>query len=113
MSSNSYDIIEISKAAKLFPFTYSLKPLYLSHFDTFNEQDMLKFNLALAFSFALLSGCNASSLIPKNMQSKSKGAEESTLTYTVMPDQDCPSKYNNLPLINEQTVHSSAKLCFY
>ena len=75
---------------------------------------MFKFNLVLAFSFALLSGCNASSLIPKkNMQSKSEGAEESTLTYTVMPDQNCPSKYNNLPLINEQTVHSSAKLCFY
>ena len=74
---------------------------------------MLKFNLVLAISLPLLSGCNASSLIPKNMQSKSKGAEGSTLTYIVMPDQDCPSKYNNLPLINEQTVHSSAKLCFY
>ena len=74
---------------------------------------MLKFNLVLAFSFALLSGCNASSLIPKNMQSKSDGAEKSTLTYTVMPDQDCPTKYNNLTLINEQTVHLSAKLCFY
>jgi hypothetical protein len=74
---------------------------------------MLKFNLVLAFSFALLSGCNAGSLIPKNMQSKSKGAEKSTLTYTVMPDQDCPSKYNNLTLINEHAVHSSAKLCFY
>ena len=113
MSSNSYDIIEISKVAKLFRFTYSLKALYLSHIDNLYRQDMLKFNLVLAISLALLSGCNASSLIPKNLQSKSKGAEGSTLTYIVMPDQDCPSKYNNLPLINEQTVHSSAKLCFY
>ena len=74
---------------------------------------MLKFNLALAFSFALLSGCNASSLIPEDIQSKSKDTKEATLNYTVMPDQDCPASYNNLPLINEQTVHSSAKLCFY
>jgi hypothetical protein len=74
---------------------------------------MLKLNFVLAISFALLSGCNANSLNPENMQIKSKVAEVSTLTYTVMPGQDCPSKYNNLPLINEQTVHSSAKLCFY
>ena len=74
---------------------------------------MLKFNLMLAFSFALLSGCNASSLISQNMQSNSKDTKEATLHYTVMPDQDCPVYYNNLPLLNEQTVHSSAKLCFY
>ena len=74
---------------------------------------MLKFNFALAVSVLILSGCNTESLIPKNIISKSGDTKVSTLNYTVMPEQDCPASYNNLPLINEQTVHSSAKLCFY
>ena len=74
---------------------------------------MLKFNLVMAVLFALLSGCNAENLIPQTFQSKSEDTKEYTLNYTVMPNQDCPANYNNLPLINEQTVHSSSKLCFY
>ena len=35
------------------------------------------------------------------------------LSYIVMPEQECPAKLNNNPLVYNDIVHPSAKMCFY
>ena len=68
----------------------------------------------LATLILVLSGCNAESLLSNSIsQNETRSSKDTTFQYTVMPDQECPPKYNDLPFISEQIVHPSAKLCFY
>jgi len=62
----------------------------------------------------VLSGCKAESLLSNSIfQNKTRLAKVKTFQFTVMPDQECPPKYNDLPFIDAQTVHPSAKFSFY
>ena len=73
-----------------------------------------KVTSVLATLFLVLSGCNAESLLSYSIsQNGTRSSKDTTLHYTVMPDQECPSKYNDLLFTDAQTVHPSAKLCFY
>ena len=76
--------------------------------------NMSKGTSVLATLFLVLSGCNAESLLSNSIsQNETRSSKDTTFHYTVMPDQECPPKHNDLPFISEQIVHPSAKLCMY
>ena len=75
---------------------------------------MFKKTFSKAALVLVLSGCKAESLLSNSIfQNKTRLAKVKTFQFTVMPDQECPPKYNDLPFIDAQTVHPSAKFSFY
>jgi len=62
----------------------------------------------------VLSGCNAESLLSNSIfQNETRLSEVNKFQFTVYPTVEAPAMYNELPFIDAQTVHPSAKLCFY
>ena len=75
---------------------------------------MSKVTSVLATLVLVLSGCNAENPLSNSIfRNETRSSKDTTFHYTVMPDQECPPKDNDLPFISEQIVHTSAKLCFY
>ena len=99
----------------IFTITFFEKYFIYSLIMSFNKiLNMSKGTSVLATLGLVLSGCNAENPLSNSIfQNETRLSKVTTLQFTVMPDQECPPKYNDLPLIDEQTVHPSAKLCFY
>ena len=44
---------------------------------------------------------------------ENSNSDAATSTYVVMPEQECPAKYDTITLVRSETLHPSAKICHY
>jgi hypothetical protein len=99
----------------IFTITFFEKYFIYSLIMSFNKiLNMSKGTSVLATLGLVLSGCNAENPLSNSIfQNETRSSKVATFQFIVMPDQECPQKHNDLPFINEQIVHPSAKLCFH